>query len=140
MTRARISTSRLEAIVAIRVPRVNNDIAKTNTGRVFILCSKKPVTGMTSDTVSRNAVVNDCTAPDVTLKSRMSLGMATAMSVSLRMTTKVATRRRLMTSRLRPVVSAAIGPAMLSKLAALAEWSVTYTCTAVDEHPETAGA
>jgi hypothetical protein len=35
--------------------------------------------------------------------------MATAMNVSLRITTKVATSRRLMTSRLRPAVSAATG-------------------------------
>jgi len=42
MTRARISTSRLEARVAISVPRLNNDIAQTKIGRVFILCSKSP--------------------------------------------------------------------------------------------------
>src|SRR5450755_4588661 len=109
MTRARISISRFEARAAINVPRVNKDIAQTKIGRVFILCNKKPVTGMTTDTVRRNAVVNHCTAPAVTLRSRMSRGIATAMSVSLRITTKVATRSRLMTSRLRPTVSATAG-------------------------------
>src|ERR1700733_13345896 len=114
MMRARISTSRLDARLAVNVPRVNNDIAKTKIGRVFILCSKKPVTGTTTDTVRRNAVVNHCTAPAVTLRSRMSRGMATAMSVSFRITTNVATRSRLMTSRLRPAASGTTGPATLS--------------------------
>src|ERR1700720_3617002 len=128
MVRARISSSRLEASVAINVPRLNNDIAQTKTGRVFILCSKKPVTGMTTDTVRRNAVVNHCTAPAVTLRSRMSRGMATAMSVSLRITTKVATRRRLMTSRLRPTVSTTTGPTTLSgdRLVVLSEFLIKY--------------
>ena len=123
MTRARISSSRFEATVAISVPKVNNDIANTKIGRVFILCSKKPVTGMTTDTVRRNAVVSHCTAPAVTLRSRMSRGMATAMSVSLSMTTKVATSRRLMTSRLRPAVSAGTGATTWSadRLVALSE-------------------
>src|ERR1700689_3042560 len=123
MMRARISTSRLDARLAVNVPRVNNDIAKIKIGRVFILCNKNPVTGMTTDTVRRNAVVNHCTAPAVTLRSRMSRGMATAMNVSLRITTKVATNRRLMTSRLRPVLSATVGARTLSgdTVVALAE-------------------
>lgn len=120
--RARISTGRLAARVATNVPRLNNDIAQTKIGRVFILCSKKPVTGMTTDTVSRNAVVNHCTAPAVTLRSRISRGMATAMSVSLRMTTKAATRRGLMTSRLRTAVSAT------HRFVALAEWACQEFC------------
>src|ERR1700674_1420811 len=128
MMRARISTSRLGARDAINVPRVNNDIAQTKIGRVFILCSKKPVTGMTTETVRRNAVVNHWTAPAVTLRSRISRGMATAMSVSLRITTKVATRRRLMTSRLRPAVSATTGATTSSgdRLVVLTELLANY--------------
>ena len=106
----------------------NNDIAQTKIGRVFILCSKNPLTGMTTETVSKNAVVNHCTAPAVTLRSRISLGMATAISVSLRITTKAATRRRLMTSRLRPAVSATAGAMALSadRSLALAEFSLKF--------------
>jgi hypothetical protein len=79
-------------------------------------------------------VVNHCTAPAVTLRSRMSRGIATAMKVSLRITTKVATRSRLMTSRLRPEVSAAAGAATLSgdKSPALAELSVKYGSLGAD--------
>src|SRR3984893_8679651 len=128
MMRARINTWRLEASVAVNVPKVNNDIANTKIGRVFNLCSKKPVTGMTTDTVRRNAVVNHCTAPAVTLRSRMSRGIATAMSVSLRITTNVATRRRLMTSLLRPTVSATTVVPTLSadRLVTLSELLVKY--------------
>ncbi len=109
------STWRLGARVAISVPSENNDIAQMKIGRVFILCSKKPVTGMTTDIVRRNAVVSHCTAPAVTCRSCMSRGMATAMSVSLRMTTKVATSSRLMTSRLRPALSVTAGVTVLFK-------------------------
>src|SRR5580698_401051 len=55
MMRARTSTSRLEARVAMNVPRQNSDIARMKTGRVLILCRRKPVTGMITDIVSRNA-------------------------------------------------------------------------------------
>ncbi len=98
MMRARIKNSRPGASAAIKVPRLNSDIAQTKIGRVFILCSKKPVTGITTDMVSRNAVVSHWTAPADTCRSSISRGIATAMRVSLRMTTKVATRSRLMTS------------------------------------------
>ena len=114
-TRARMSASRFGAKVAIRVPRLNSDIAQMKIGRVFILCNRKPVTGMTTDMVSRNAVVNHWTAPAVTLRSCMSRGIATAMRVSLRMTTKVATSRRLMTSLLRPTVLPSCAEAELSE-------------------------
>ena len=127
MMRASTRTSRLEARLAISVPRENNDIAHTNTGRVFSRCSRKPVTGMTTDMVSRNAVVSHCTASALTLRSCMSRGMATAMSVSLRITTKVATRSRLMTRRLRPALSAATGAIFSADgLPALAELRFKY--------------
>src|ERR1700722_6655200 len=62
MMRASTSTGRLAARVAINVPSENNDIAQMKTGRVFILCNRKPVTGMITDIVRRNAVVSHCTA------------------------------------------------------------------------------
>ena len=62
--RARISTSRLEASVAVNVPRVNNDIANIKIGRVFILCSKNPVTGITTDTVSETADYPEALLPN----------------------------------------------------------------------------
>ena len=113
ITRARTRAWRLGANVAIRVPRLNRDMAQTKIGRVFILWSRNPVTGMTTDIVRRKAVVNHWTAPAVTFRSCMSRGMATAIRVSLRMTTKVATSRRLMTSRLRPAVSTTSEEAVL---------------------------
>ena len=42
------------------------DIARMKIGRVFMRCSRKPVTGMTTAMVSRNAVVSHCAALAVT--------------------------------------------------------------------------
>jgi hypothetical protein len=75
--------------------------------RVCKRCSMKPVIGMTTAIVSRNAVVTHCAAAAVTPRLSMSGGIATLMIVSFRITTKAETSSKLMTSRLRRAVSAA---------------------------------
>ncbi len=59
---------------------------------------RKPVVGMTTAIVSRNAVVSHWAVAAVMSSSRMSSGRATPMIVSFRMTTKAATTRRAMTA------------------------------------------
>src|ERR1700748_2939796 len=136
MMRARINTPRFEARVAINVPSVNNVIAHTKMDRVLILCSKNPVIGITTDTVRRNAVVNHCTALAETLRSCMRRGIATAMSVSLSITTKVATSKRLMTSRLRPALSAITGAEAVSADSATALSVSLFNRTPASYHPQ----
>ena len=85
----------------ISVPMLKVVIANAKIGRVFMRCSKKPVIGITTAMVSRNAVVNHCAAPAVTPRSAIRWGMATLMIVSLRMTTKLDTSSSAMTRRLR---------------------------------------
>jgi hypothetical protein len=80
---------------------LNSDIDRMNIGRVFIRCSMKPVTGITTAMVSRNAVVSHCAALAGTLKLPIRRGIATPMIVSLRITTNAEISRRLMTSLLR---------------------------------------
>ena len=110
-TRPAISSSIPGAMAQTRVPAENTDMARMKIGRVLNRCSRKPVIGMTTAMVSRNAVVSHCARPAVTPRSSMRRGIATLMIVSLRKTTKVDTSNRPMTSRLRAAVSALIGAA-----------------------------
>src|SRR5688572_28022853 len=106
ITRAATSTVRPGASAATSVPTENNDIAAMKTVRVCRRCSRKPVTGITTAIVKRNAVVTHWAAFAVTPRLSMSRGMATLMIVSLRITTNDATNNRLMTSLLRAVTCA----------------------------------
>jgi len=89
-----MSTGSPGAIAAISVPAQNSDIASMNTGRVLIRWIRKPVIGMTTAMVSRNAVVNHCAALADAFRLAISCGRATAMTVSLRITTKADTSIR----------------------------------------------
>src|SRR5215211_4487138 len=99
MIRANNNSQKPGASPATRVPAQNSDIASRKTVRVATRSSRKPVVGMTTAIVSRNALVSHCTVLAETDSSVISVGRATAMIVSLRMTTKVATSRIVMTVR-----------------------------------------
>jgi len=88
ITRATMSSSNTGATAPSSVPAVNSDIAVTKSARVLNRCSSQPVIGMTTASVSMNAVVSHCAAVAVMPKTSMKRGIATPMSVSLRMTTK----------------------------------------------------
>ena len=62
ITRAATSSSRSGAIAAATVPSENSDIAMRKTVRVCRRCIRKPVIGMTTAIVSRNAAVTHCAA------------------------------------------------------------------------------
>ena len=66
ITRATTSSSRPGASAAASVPSENSDIARMKIARVCRRCSRKPVIGMTTAIVSRNAVVTHCAALAVT--------------------------------------------------------------------------
>ncbi len=104
-TRPSTSSPSPGATAQSSVPRVKVDIAIRKIGRVLRRCSRKPVIGITTAMVNRNAVVSHWAAPAVTLRSSIRLGMATLMMVSLRNTTKVDTSSRAITSRLRLATS-----------------------------------
>ena len=107
ITRATTSSSRPGAIAAAIVPSENSDIAMRKTMRVCRRCIRKPVIGMTTAMVSRNAPVTHWAAAAVTPRLTMSGGIATLMIVSFKITTNDETSSRLMTRRLRRAVTAA---------------------------------
>ena len=105
ITRATTSSSRPGASAAASVPVENSDIARMKIARVCRRWSRKPVIGMTTAIVSRNAVVSHCAALAVTPRLAMRRGIATPMIVSFRITTNDETSSRLMTRRLRAACS-----------------------------------
>ena len=70
ITRATTSSSRPGASAAASVPIENSDIARMKIARVCRRCSRKPVIGMTTAIVSRNAVVTHCAALAVDAEAR----------------------------------------------------------------------
>jgi hypothetical protein len=100
-TRPAISSSMPGDTAQSSVPSVKIDMASRKIGRVLRRCSRKPVTGMTTAMVKRNAVVSHWATLAATPRSAIRCGMATLMMVSLRNTTKVETSSRAMTSLLR---------------------------------------
>src|SRR5690625_2467684 len=98
MTRAATSTGNTGASAARRVPAVNVPIALMKTARVENRVRMRPVVGMTTAMVSMKAVVSHCAVAAVTENSVMSRGIATLITVSLRIMTNEATMRTPMTS------------------------------------------
>src|SRR6185312_5322932 len=119
MTRATISSSRLGDTMAIAVPAENNDMARMKIGRVLRRCSRKPVTGMTTAMVSRNAVVSHCASLAETWSASLMVGMATLRMVSFSITTKAETSSRLMTRLLRAALDGWLGAIAASAKLAL---------------------
>ena len=99
-TRPAISRGNTGARPARTVPARNADIASTNTARSGSRVSSQPVNGMTTAMVSMNPVVSHWAVAAVTANSAMSVGRATDMMVSFRITTNAAATRR---SSRRPV-------------------------------------
>ena len=79
------------ASAAIAVPMQNRPRPRTYTVRVVSRCSRNPVVGMTTAMVSMNAVESHCAVFASIDRSIISVGSATLMMVSLRITTNVAT-------------------------------------------------
>src|SRR5699024_1873790 len=82
-----------------RVPELKSAIAVMNTCRTWKRCSRYPVTGMTTAITSMNADVSHWPVETEIPRSRLSAGSATAMIVSLRMTTNAETRSSGITRR-----------------------------------------
>src|SRR5699024_3844596 len=105
------STGKTGASAASAVPAVNVAIAAMNTDRVENRVRMSPVVGMTTDMVSMNAVVSHWAVAALTVNSFISRGMATLITVSLRIMTNEATSRTPMTTFTCGVmVSSASGP------------------------------
>ena len=104
--RAPSSTANPGASAARSVPLLNSPIATPYSVRVGTRRIRKPVIGMITDIVSRNPAVSHWPTLGVTRRSVIRVGSATAMIVSLRITTNVATSNTPMTVRSR-VLSAA---------------------------------
>src|ERR1051325_8472163 len=94
ITRATISTGSPGEMAAVSVPRENSVIARMKIGRVLMRWIRKPVTGIITAIVNRKAVVSQCGAVAGTARLAMSCGRATAMIVSLRITTNAETSIR----------------------------------------------
>jgi len=111
-TRPTTSSSSPGETAQTSVPIEKIDMARMKIGLVCSRCSRKPVIGITTAMVSRNAVVSHWAALAVTPRSSISCGIATLMMVSLRNTTKVEVSSSAITSRLRAACGAAIGMAL----------------------------
>jgi hypothetical protein len=139
ITRATTSNSRPGASAAANVPSENSDIARTKTTRVCKRCSRKPVIGMTTAIVSKNAVVTHCAAAAVTPKLCMRGGIATLMIVSFKITTNAETSKSLMTRLLRTACSAPaasvvafMGSTIASTVAVSITGNISALCSAAD--------
>ncbi len=73
------------------MPRQKSVIAAMKTVRVCNRCSRKPVIGITTAIVSKNAVVSHCAASAPTPRLTISRGIATFIIVSFRITTNADT-------------------------------------------------
>ena len=113
-TRQNTSISRLGAKIASAVPAENSDSASMKMVRVLNRCSRKPLIGITTAMVKRNAVASHCAALGVVPKASRIVGMATFMMVSLSITTKAEASSRLMTRLLRAALSGCWAAAMRS--------------------------
>ena len=98
-TRATMRNQKLTASAPSSVPRQNRLIESRNTARVGSRSWRNPVVGMTTAMVSMKPVVTHCTVVALTCRSFISVGSATDMIVSLRMTTNAASSRVQMMSR-----------------------------------------
>ena len=112
-TRAASSTGNPGASAATSVPALNRPIAVPYRARVGTLRIRKPVIGMITDIVSRKPAVSHWPTFGETPRSVISTGRATAMIVSLRITTNVATSSTPMTVRSRALIAAGAAPASL---------------------------
>jgi hypothetical protein len=89
-TRAASSTGKVGARAAASVPAQKTAIAVANAARVVTRCRNHPVIGMTTANVSMNAVDSHCAERAETANWSIRRGIALIMSVSLRITMKVA--------------------------------------------------
>lgn len=106
-TRAKIRSPSPGAKAPIRVPVLKKLSAMRKMVRVWNRWIKNPVIGITTAMVRRNAVVSHCAALAVTPRSTISRGIATAMTVSFRIMTKVDINKSAITSRSRAALSGA---------------------------------
>ena len=93
MTRPMMTTVKSGANAPMTVPATNRPCEATKSWRSVSFEIRKPVTGMTTAMVSRKAVVTHCANAAVMPRSFLITGMATLMTVSLRIAMNAAARR-----------------------------------------------
>ena len=93
MMRPTMTMVKFGANAPITVPATNSPSDTRNSCRNVNFEMRKPVTGMTTAIVSRNAVVTHWARAAVMSRSALMTGMATLITVSLRIATNAAARR-----------------------------------------------